>query len=68
MNEFQSSGVPTQVGSPGETALSPSPRGRGATAVEYALMVTLIAMVIIGAVALFGQSLIHLFNVPASAL
>lgn len=41
---------------------------RGATAVEYALMVSLIAVVIIGAVALFGQNMIQLFNVPASAL
>jgi Flp pilus assembly pilin Flp len=36
--------------------------------VEYALMVSLIAVVIIGAVALFGQNMIQLFNVPASAL
>jgi Flp pilus assembly pilin Flp len=31
-------------------------------------MVTLIAVVIIGAVTLFGQNMIHLFDVPASAL
>ena len=81
MNELQSSELPTQVGSPGEMAHSPSPRGRGgrvrfdwcrsergATAVEYALMVSLIALVIIGSVTLFGQNMIHLFNVPASAL
>jgi len=42
--------------------------GRGATSVEYALMVSLIAVVIIGAVTLFGQNLIALFDVPASAL
>ncbi|NNM46337.1 Flp family type IVb pilin [Knoellia sp. DB2414S] len=40
----------------------------GATAVEYALMVSLIAVVIVGAVALFGQNMIELFNVPSSAL
>ena len=39
---------------------------RGATAVEYGLMVTLIAVVIVGAVALFGTNLIALFSVPAS--
>ena len=38
---------------------------RGATAVEYGLMVTLIAVVIVGAVALFGTNLIALFSVPA---
>lgn len=42
--------------------------GRGATSVEYALMVSLIAVVIIGAVTLFGQNIIPLFDVPASAL
>lgn len=38
---------------------------RGATAVEYGLMVTLIAVVIVGAVALFGNNLVALFSVPA---
>lgn len=41
---------------------------RGATAVEYGLMVALIAVVIIVAVTLFGQNLINLFNVPTDAL
>jgi Flp pilus assembly pilin Flp len=36
--------------------------------VEYALMVSLIAVVIIAAVTLFGQNMIQLFQVPASAL
>ncbi|KQU69455.1 Flp family type IVb pilin [Phycicoccus sp. Root101] len=40
----------------------------GATSVEYALMVSMIAVVIIAAVTLFGQNLVSLFNVPASAL
>lgn len=40
----------------------------GATATEYALMVSLIAVVIIASVTLFGQNLISLFNVPTSAL
>jgi len=35
---------------------------RGATAVEYGLMVALIAMVIIGAVTLLGTHLSTLFN------
>ncbi len=39
---------------------------RGATAVEYGLMVALIAIVIIGAVSLFGRSASSLFSVPAS--
>ena len=38
---------------------------RGATAVEYGLMVALIAVVIVGAVGLFGTNLIALFSVPA---
>lgn len=35
---------------------------RGATAVEYGLMVALIAIVIIGAVTLLGTNLSSLFN------
>ena len=42
-------------------------RDRGATAVEYALMVGFIATVIASAVALFGQAVADLFIVPASA-
>ena len=38
---------------------------RGATAVEYGLMVGLIAVVIIGGVTLFGQGVDALFFVPA---
>lgn len=38
---------------------------RGATAVEYGLMVALIAIVIIGAVSLFGVAVSDLFHVPA---
>ena len=38
----------------------------GATAVEYALMVGLIALVIVAAVALFGQNVVTLYNVPSS--
>lgn len=40
----------------------------GATSVEYAIMVSLIAVVIVSAVALFGQNMIQLFGVPSSAL
>jgi pilus assembly protein Flp/PilA len=40
----------------------------GATAVEYGLMVALIAVVIIGAVGLVGTNLTALFNQIAGAL
>jgi len=46
-----------------------SPRDdRGATAVEYGLMVTLIAVVIVSAVATFGTSVSELFEIPAGVL
>jgi pilus assembly protein Flp/PilA len=48
--------------------LGSSQDDRGATATEYALMVSLIAVVIIASVTLFGQNIIPLFNVPANAL
>lgn len=41
---------------------------RGATAVEYGLMVALIAVVIIGAVTLLGGNLNTLFNQIATAI
>ena len=41
---------------------------RGATAVEYGLMVALIAVVIIGAVTLLGQNLLNIFNTVAAAV
>ena len=41
---------------------------RGATAVEYGLMVALIAVVIIGAVTLLGQQLSGLFQAVTSKL
>lgn len=37
----------------------------GATAVEYALMVGLIALVIVGAVSFFGLAVSDLFLIPA---
>ena len=37
----------------------------GATAVEYALMVGMIAIVIVGGVTLFGISVSNLFTIPA---
>jgi len=40
----------------------------GATAVEYALMVMLIALVIIGAVTALGTSLTPIFNNAASGI
>ena len=41
---------------------------KGATAVEYGLMVALIAVVIIGAVALLGGNLNTMFNNIAGAI
>ncbi|NND85079.1 MAG: Flp family type IVb pilin [Acidimicrobiia bacterium] len=41
---------------------------RGATAVEYAIMVALIAVVIIGAVFLLGGSVSSLFNNTAGEI
>lgn len=41
---------------------------RGATAVEYGLMVALIAIVIIGGVTLFGVAVSDLFRIPAGVL
>jgi pilus assembly protein Flp/PilA len=41
---------------------------RGATAVEYGLMVALIAIVIIAAVALLGGNLSSLFNTVAGSV
>ena len=38
---------------------------RGATAVEYGLMVALIAIVIIGGVTTFGLAVNDLFKIPA---
>ena len=44
------------------------PREKGATAVEYGLMVALIAIVIIVAVALLGTNLSTLFNKAATSI
>ncbi|WP_406832004.1 Flp family type IVb pilin [Pedococcus sp. KACC 23699] len=41
---------------------------RGATAVEYGLMVALIAIVIIAAVVLLGNNLSSLFNSAATSI
>jgi pilus assembly protein Flp/PilA len=41
---------------------------KGATAVEYGLMVALIAMVIIAGVTLLGTNLLALFNAAAAAI
>jgi Flp pilus assembly pilin Flp len=81
MNEFSASGRTAHCGRLVVKALlaSAHDRGdrgrlsfrwgdRGATATEYAIMVSLIAIVIVGAVTVFGTNLIQLFNVPASAL
>jgi len=53
-----------------QTLLATSVRrdDRGATAVEYGLMVSLIAVVIIAAVTLVGTKLSGIFNAVATAL
>lgn len=42
----------------------PTDHERGATAVEYALMIALIAIAIIGSVTVFGQLIPGLFQAP----
>ncbi len=42
------------------------PRDRGATAVEYGLMIGLIAVVITAAVGAFGAAVSNLFVIPAA--
>ncbi|MFI7586089.1 Flp family type IVb pilin [Spongisporangium articulatum] len=44
------------------------PVDRGATAVEYGLMVALIAVIIIAGVTLLGQNLLAIFNNAAGAI
>jgi len=44
------------------------PRERGATAVEYALMCALVAVVVAVAVGSFGTAVSALFVIPAGAL
>jgi pilus assembly protein Flp/PilA len=52
-----------------QTLLTPRKHDdEGATAVEYGLMVSLIAVVIIAAVTLIGTNLIAVFNAVAAAL
>lgn len=46
----------------------PTPRDRGATAVEYALLVALIAAVIAATVALIGPALLPGFQTVVSGL
>ena len=41
---------------------------RGATAVEYALILIMIAFTIIAGVTLFGQSVLHLFQDSANRM
>ncbi|HEV7145593.1 MAG TPA: Flp family type IVb pilin [Pedococcus sp.] len=56
----------TKFSGPFRTALAK--REHGATAVEYGLMVALIAIVIIVAVALLGTNLSTLFNTVAGSV
>ena len=51
-----------------QTKLASMRDDRGATAVEYGLMVALIAIVIIGAVALLGTNLSTLFKNTATSV
>lgn len=44
------------------------PGDRGATAAEYALMVSLIAVVVMGAVLIFGEKVSALFSIPPGYL
>lgn len=46
----------------------PASREEGATAVEYAIMASLIAVVIAGAVAALGTSLVGIFTSMAAGL
>ena len=46
--------------------VAPERDERGATAVEYGLMVAMIAIVIIGGVTLFGVAVSSLFSIPAN--
>jgi pilus assembly protein Flp/PilA len=41
---------------------------RGATAVEYGLLVALVAAVIVAAVVLFGNKIVDIFNVTTNAI
>lgn len=50
------------------TVTAPRKDDRGATAVEYGLMVALIAIAIIAAVTLIGTELARLFNLVATEL
>ena len=49
---------------PGEAASRPPGSDRGATAAEYALMASLIAVVVVGAVAALGLGVQGLFAFP----
>ncbi len=41
---------------------------RGATAIEYSLIAAGIALAIVAAVTLLGESVVSLFNIPVEAL
>jgi Flp pilus assembly pilin Flp len=47
---------------------SPSDPDAGATSVEYAIMVSLVAAVVVGSVTTFGLAVSDLFLVPCEAL
>lgn len=53
---------------PHHQGMTPAGRDNGATAVEYALMVALIATVIVGSVTMFGLAVAQLFVIPCQAL
>lgn len=49
---------------PHDQGMTSAGKDSGATAVEYALMVALIAALIFGSVALFGLAVVDLFAIP----
>ena len=51
-----------------DSCTAPTGSDRGATAVEYALLVSLIALVIVASVTLFGGNVLRLFDNSASSL
>ena len=58
----------SRVSSPGMTARLRRGSERGATAVEYGLMVSFIALLIVGTVTVFGGEVSNLFILPSGAL
>lgn len=58
----------TPIMPPIRTALSFLRSEKGATAIEYALIASLVAVIIIGAVTSLGSSVLALFDTTANAM